>query len=32
MMASTFGFKAAELFEIEEPSERAVPNVDLSIK
>jgi LemA protein len=32
MMASTFGFKAAELFEIEEPSERAVPNVDLSLK
>ena len=32
LMASTFGFKAAELFEIEEPSERAVPTVDLSIK
>jgi LemA protein len=32
MIASTFGFKAAELFEIEEPSERAVPTVDLSMK
>jgi LemA protein len=32
MMASTFGFKPSELFEIEEPSERAVPNVDLSLK
>ena len=32
LIASTFGFKAAELFEIEEPSERAVPTVDLSMK
>jgi len=32
MMASAFGFKPSELFEIEEPSERAVPNVDLSLK
>jgi len=32
LMASTFGFKPAELFEIEEPSERAVPTVDLSMK
>jgi len=31
-IASTFGFKAAELFEIEDPSERAVPAVDLSMK
>ncbi len=32
LMASTFGFKPSELFAIEEPSERAVPNVDLSLK
>jgi LemA protein len=32
MMASTFGFKPSELFAIEEPAERAVPNVDLSLK
>ncbi len=32
MMASTFGFTPAELFEIEEPSDRAVPTVDLSLK
>jgi LemA protein len=32
LIASTFGFKAAELFEIEDPSERAVPTVDLSMK
>jgi len=32
MIASTFGFQKAELFEIEEPSERAVPTVDLSMK
>jgi LemA protein len=32
LMASTFGFQPAELFEIEEPSERAVPTVDLSMK
>jgi len=32
MIAGTFGFKAAELFEIEDASERAVPTVDLSMK
>jgi hypothetical protein len=32
MIASTFGFQAAELFEIEDPAERAVPTVDLSMK
>lgn len=32
VVASTFGFTAAELFEVEEPSERAVPTVDLSMK
>jgi len=32
VVASTFGFAAAELFEVEEASERAVPTVDLSMK
>jgi LemA protein len=32
MMASTLGFKPAELFEITEVSERQVPTVDLSMK
>jgi LemA protein len=32
MMASTLGFKPAELFEITEASERQVPTVDLSMR
>lgn len=32
IIASMFGFKASELFEIQVPSEREVPNVDLSLK
>jgi len=32
IIASTFGFQAAELFEIEDAAERQVPKVDLSMK
>jgi LemA protein len=32
MLASTFGFKASELFEVTEDAERAVPAVDLSMR
>ena len=32
MIASSFGFKAAELFEITDEAERAVPTVDLSMR
>jgi LemA protein len=32
MLASTFGFKASELFEVTEEAERAVPAVDLSMR
>ena len=32
LVASSFGFTRAELFEITEPGERAVPKVDLSIR
>lgn len=32
LMASAFGFKPAELFEITDASERAVPKVDLNLK
>jgi len=31
LMASTFGFKSAELFEVTDDAERAVPAVDLSM-
>ncbi len=32
LLASTFGFKPAELFELADAAERAVPGVDLSMK
>ena len=32
LIANSFGFKPAELFEITEAAEREVPNVDLSLK
>ncbi len=32
MLASTFGFKPSELFEVTEEAERAVPAVDLSMR
>ncbi|MFA4991207.1 MAG: LemA family protein [Candidatus Omnitrophota bacterium] len=32
LVAGIFGFKAAELFEIQDASERAAPKVDLSLK
>ena len=32
MLASTFGFKASELFEVTEEAERQVPAVDLSMR
>jgi LemA protein len=31
LLASTFGFKSAELFEVTDDAERAVPAVDLSM-
>jgi LemA protein len=32
IIAGMFGFKPSELFEVTDPAERAVPNVDLSFK